>query len=285
LTALLAHTTPGDEVIMEEHSHIRVSETGGAAFVAGLMIRTVPAVLENGDPSGAPDPDAVSAAIRRDDVHYPPTGLICLEIPHHRHGGVVPSLDSFSAVRDIAVEHRIPVHLDGARIFNAAVHLKKDVRDIARYADSVMVSLSKGLGAPVGSVLCGPRDFVRRAARFRKMLGGGMRQTGWLCACGVVALSESNVKMLEEDNANARLLAERLAGLPGLSVRQERTHTNYVVAGVTGGLSPEQLLKDLRKRGVLAVSSGNAIRFVTSRQVSREDVLYAGQCIAELCGG
>ncbi|MFW6181048.1 MAG: threonine aldolase family protein [Spirochaetota bacterium] len=284
LAALLGHTTPGDEIILEEHAHIRVSETGGAAFVGGLMIRTVPSVLVQGTPTGAPDPAAVRAALRSEDIHYPRTGLICLESPHHRHGGIVPPLSSFAEIRDIARERRIPVHLDGARIFNAAAFLGTDVREIAGYADSVMVALSKGLGAPVGSVLCGPRDFINRAARFRKMLGGGMRQTGWLCACGLVALSEGNARMLEQDNANARLLAERLAGLPGLEVSPERTHTNYVIARATGPLDAAEILDRLREQGVLAARTGGAIRFVTSRQVTREEVLYAARQVAEVCG-
>jgi threonine aldolase len=284
LTALLGHTTPGDEIILEEHAHIRVSETGGAAFVGGLMIRTVPSILERGSPTGAPDPDKVREAVRSENIHYPRTGLICLESPFHEYGGIVPPLQIFAEIRDIARGHRIPVHLDGARLFNAAAYLKKDVREIAGYADSVMVALSKGLGAPVGSVLCGPREFIERAARFRKMLGGGMRQTGWLCACGLEALSERNARMLEQDNANALLLAQRLAGLPGLEVRPELTHTNYVIARVTGGMEATEILSRLRERGVLAARMGGAIRFVTSRQVTREEVLYAAEQVAGVFG-
>jgi len=313
LAAMLAHTRRGDEIILEENAHIRTSEGGGAAAVAGLMIRAVPGGHEAGgggaeprgtraaeaerggvqpggsDPDGAPDPNSVEAAIRPDDIHYPRTGLICLESTHYRYGGIVPPLEKFARIREIADRHALPVHLDGARLFNAAINLGVEAGRIARYADSVMISLSKGLGAPVGSMLCGPAQFIARADRARKMLGGGMRQTGWLCACGLVALSPGNIARLADDHEHARLLAEGLAGVrtgsgsPALAVDLQRTHSNYVLARVTADhLDAPGLVAAMRQRGVLATASGDRlIRFVTSKEVQRGAIEEAVARITE----
>jgi threonine aldolase len=268
LVSLLAHTRHGDEIIVEENAHIPHSETGGAAFVGGLMIRTVRG------PDGAPDPQGVTKAIRKSDIHEPPTGLLCIESSHHRYGGIVPPLEKFAALRDIARDAGIPVHLDGARIFNAALRLGVEAFRIAAHADSVMFCLSKGLGAPVGSMICGSREFISRAARFRKMLGGGMRQTGWLAACGRVALTGENISLLAKDNDNALRLAEGIAGLPGLQVDPGRTHTNYAMITVPAGTAPRDALhRALETRGVLTARTGDrVIRCVTSRQVDAGDI-------------
>jgi threonine aldolase len=269
LVALLSHTSRGDEIIMEENAHIGTSETGGAACVGGLMIRGVRS------DDGAPEPELLAKAIRPDNIHYPRTSLICLESTHYRYGGVVPPLEKFEAIRGIADQRGIPVHLDGARVFNAAVYLQVQVQEITRYADSVMVSLSKGLGAPVGSMVAGSHEFIERARRYRKMLGGGMRQTGWLCACGLIALSSDNIARLEKDHENATLLAEGLSKLSGLGIDMDKTQTNYVVATLYGpGLTSPAFVKALGNRGVLASASGDMIvRFVTSKQVDRDDIL------------
>jgi threonine aldolase len=268
LAALLSHTRRGDEIIMEEQGHIRTSETGGAACVGGLMIRGV-----KGD-DGAPDPQLLEQAIRPDNIHYPRSSLICLESTHYRYGGIVPPLKKFKAIRAIADRHGIPIHLDGARVFNAAAYLQVDVQNITRYADSVMVSLSKGLGAPVGSMLAGSKEFIRNARRYRKMLGGGMRQTGWLCACGIVALSPENRARLKIDHENALLLARGLCRLPGLDIDLHRTQTNYVVARLqTDVMTAPLFVTHLRERGVLASASGDrVVRFVVSKQVSRDNI-------------
>ena len=268
LIALLSHTERGDEIIIETEGHIRTSETGGAACVGGLMIRGV-----RGD-DGAPEPEQVAQAIRPENIHYPKTSLICLESTHYRYGGIVPPLEKFEVLRNIADRHGIPVHLDGARLFNAATHLRVGVREIARYADSVMVSLSKGLGAPVGSMLAGSSRFLKEARRYRKMLGGGMRQTGWLCACGLRALSSENIARLKLDHDNASLLARGLHKLPGINVDLRKTQTNYVVAVLkTDSLTAPLFVKYLGERGVLASSSDrNVVRFVVSKQVNRDDI-------------
>ena len=169
------------------------------------------------------------------------------------------------------------MHLDGARVFNAAVALGVEVRELARHADSVMVSLSKGLGAPVGSVLCGSAAFMQRARRYRKMLGGGMRQTGWLAACGIIALSDANIARLAEDHASARLLAEGLSALPGFSVDRGGTRTNFVIAHFAHpGLTARELVEGMKARGVLAtLADEHTLRFVTSSRVTVGDAREA----------
>jgi threonine aldolase len=274
LVSLLAHTGRGDEIIMEENAHIRTSETGGAGFVGGLMIKTVYGK------SGVPDAGDVEQAIRKKDIHYPKTALICVEVPHHRYGGIVPPVEAVAAIAGVARRHSIPVHMDGARIYNGCIYLGVDVQELTGYADSVMISISKGLGAPVGSVICGDAAFIEKAKRHRKMLGGGMRQTGWLCACGLVALSDENIARLREDHVNARLLAEGIRAFDGITVDMGKTHTNYVLARTENA---GQILKSLEKKGVLATQSRkNEIRFVTSREVTKRDIEYTVNCIADI---
>ncbi|UCB46099.1 MAG: aminotransferase class I/II-fold pyridoxal phosphate-dependent enzyme [Spirochaetota bacterium] len=269
LVALLTHTERGNEIIVEENAHIRTSETGGASCVGGLMIKTV-----YGE-DGAPAPEGVEDAIRKNDIHYPRTALICLESTHYRYGGIVPPLDQFKKIQNIAVQHKIPVHLDGARIFNSSIYLGVDVKKIARYADSVMVSLSKGLGAPVGSVLCGTSEFIEKAKRHRKMLGGGMRQTGWLCACGIIALSDNNINNLKADHENAKLLAQGLSDIPGFTLNLERVHTNFVLAQLHHSkYNAFSLLEILKIKRILATQADEAtLRFVTSREIEHNDIV------------
>ena len=283
LIALLSFAGRGDEVVLEENAHIRTSETGGAACVGGLMLRGVRG------PEGVPDPEAIERAVRADDIHYPRTALICLENTHYRYGGIAPGPGRLAKVKAVAERLGIPVHLDGARLFNAAVALGVEAGELARHADSVMVSLSKGLGAPVGSVLCGTKEFMKVARRYRKMLGGGMRQTGWLAACGLMALSDENIARLREDHENARLLAEGLSRLPGFAVDLKRTHTNFVLARIENpATGVRSLLAQMESRGVLATKTDEkTLRFVTSSRVTGEDVRYAVGVIGDLvraCG-
>lgn len=278
LVALLSWTSRGDEVILEENAHIRSSETGGAACVGGLLLRGVPG------PGGVPDPREIEAAVRADDIHYPRTSLICLENTHYRYGGVAAAPERFAAVRQAADRLGLPVHLDGARIFNAAVAFGVDVREYTRHVDSVMVSLSKGLGAPVGSVLAGSAPFAKKARRYRKMLGGGMRQTGWLAACGIVALSGASIARLADDHANARLLAEGLARLPGFAVDTGGTRTNFVVARFrNAALDAKALAAAARARGVLVhPADAGTLRLVTSSRVTADDVREALRVFGEV---
>ncbi|HEB33036.1 MAG TPA: threonine aldolase [Spirochaetes bacterium] len=269
LIALLTHTQKGEEIIVEENAHIRTSETGGAACVGGLMIKTV------AGKDGAPDPAGVERAIRDDNIHYPGTSLICLETTHYRYGGIVPPLSKFGDISRISKRRGVPVHLDGARLFNASVYLGVQPGEIAGFADSVMISLSKGLGAPVGSVLCGSGEFIEKAKRYRKMLGGGMRQTGWLCAAGLEALSDDNISRLKEDHQNARLLAEGLASLPGIEIDLNMVHTNFVKTFFEDpGRDAQAFAGLLSSKGIRATAAGrNELRFVTSKEVSRDDIL------------
>jgi len=270
LVALLSHTDHGDEIILEENAHIRLSETGGAGFVGGLMIKTVPGKL------GAPDPEYVEKSIRKDNIHYPRTGLITVESSHYRYGGIVPPLELMENIYNIGQKYGIPVHLDGARIFNSAIYLGVEAKDIARYSDSIMFCLSKGLGAPVGSLLCGKKDFISRAIRFRKMLGGGMRQTGWLCASGIFALRDENIKRLSEDHGNALHLAKGLSLLNGIHIDLEKVHTNFVLANFPRSGKLPLFVRFLEKKGVLVTQAGeDTVRFVTSKQVNRSDIEYA----------
>ena len=268
LIALLVHTGRAAEVILEQNAHIRTSETGNAAAVGGLMLRGVPG------PDGIPAAEDVAAAIRADDIHYPRSSLICLETSHYRYGGIVPSLQAMRAIRELADQRGLPVHLDGARIWNAAVALDVAPSLIAGYVDSVMASLSKGLGAPVGSVLAGSERFIAEARRYRKMLGGGMRQTGWLCAAALVALEPDNLERLRQDHRNARALAEGIAGLPGIEIDPARVQTNFVLATVTrAGIDAAQLVRGLAERGVLASAAGSStVRFVTCSEVNRHGI-------------
>jgi len=269
LVALLSHTNHGDEIILEENAHIRLSETGGAAFVGGLMIKTVPGI------EGAPDPQQVEKAIRKDNIHYPRTGLISVESTHYRYGGIVPPLELMKKIYSIGQKYGIPVHLDGARIFNSALYLGVEAKEIARYADSVMFCVSKGLGAPVGSLLCGSKNFISKAVRFRKMLGGGMRQTGWLCTCGILALEDENIKRLSEDHKNALLLAEGLSSLPGIKIDLKKVQTNFVLAHFDNTDKVPFFIKFLEQNGVLVTQADiNTVRFVTSKQVNKSDIEY-----------
>ena len=202
--AVLTHTQRGDEVICEAESHIFYSEVAGLAVLSGVQARTVPSI------KGILSAETIEAAIRPQDIHQPKTTLICLENSHNRAGGTCYSLDSLAAIRKMADRRKLPVHMDGARLFNAALAQGVTVDKIAQYADTVQFCLSKGLCAPVGSLLVGPADFIARARRYRKMLGGGLRQAGILAAAGIVAL-QNMTDRLAEDHANAAQLAEAVA--------------------------------------------------------------------------
>jgi len=268
LAALLAHCGRGDEVILGEQSHTYVYEAGGSAAVGGIHPRPLPNRAD-----GTLDPEQVEAAVRPDDAHFPRTRLICLENTHNRCGGAVLAPESLAAVRRVADRHGLAVHLDGARLFNAAVSLGVSAADLARPVDSVTFCLSKGLAAPVGSVLCGPRDFVDRARRARKLLGGGMRQAGVVAAAGIVAL-ETMVDRLAEDHANAKRLAVALAGLPGIVVDPARVQSNIVIFELRHrGLSPDDLETRLAALGVKLLAIGGArLRAVTHYEVTSGDI-------------
>src|SRR5207248_4138459 len=276
LCALLSHTRPGQEIILEIDSHIFQNEVAGASVVGGLQLRP----LDTQD--GRLRPDQVGAAIRPADIHEPATGLLCLENTHNRKGGTCLTPTQTRALCAVAHEAGFPVHLDGARVFNAAVALKVDVRELTAPVDSVMFCLSKGLSAPVGSMLAGSVDFIERARRMRQMGGGGMRQAGALAAAGLCALTEM-VDRLAEDHANARRLAEGLQGLSGIDVDIGRVETNMVFGECRPPVTARHFIDRCRTVGVLLdQASPYRWRMVTHRGVSSEDVDYAIGAIRQL---
>jgi len=278
LCALLSHTQAGDEVILEGDSHIFHSEVAGASVVGGLQLRP----LESED--GRLPPEEVRRAIREADIHQPRTGLLCLENTHNRKGGTCLSPGQTQALSAVAHDAGFPVHLDGARIFNAAVAQRIDVRQLTAPVDSVMFCLSKGLSAPVGSMLAGSGDFIERARRMRKMLGGGMRQAGVVAAAGLCALNEM-VDRLADDHANARRLAEGLQGLPGIDIDLSRVETNMVFGDCRPPLIASAFIDRCREVGVLLdQASASRWRMVTHRGVSVEDVDYAVEAVRRAFG-
>lgn len=264
LIAQLTHCPRGAEVIIGEGSHIIEHEAGGAWLVGGLGLHLVPI-----DAKGRLDLAAVRAAIRPDDQHYPRTALICVENTHNRAGGTVQNEEDMAAVRDLADKYKLPLHIDGARIFNAAVKLGVPVANLAAYGDSITFCLSKGLAAPIGSVLCGTKDFINEARRYRKVLGGGMRQAGIIAAAGIYAL-ENNVERLAEDHDNAAYAAEKLAEMPGVTLSPP-PETNLLYFTVEGWKS-YKLEKKLNDAGVLCFDEGGRIRWVTHYGIERADI-------------
>jgi threonine aldolase len=266
--AILAHTRRGDEAIVEADAHIYKYEAGGPAVLSGVQV--APLAGDRGILSRA----QVEAAIRPpDDIHQPLTRLICLENTHNRAGGVVYPLEIMQDIRNLAGERGLAIHLDGARIFNAAASSGKDVKAYCGLCDSTMFCLSKGLGAPIGSMVVGSTDFILRARRYRKLLGGGMRQVGIIAAAGVYAL-EHNVERLGEDHRRARKLAEAISRIRGLAIDLATVQTNIIVFDISKtGKSVEECGLLLEKRGVLVVGFGRTrLRAVTHLDIDDADV-------------
>jgi threonine aldolase len=267
LVSLLTHCGRGDEVILGDRSHIFLNEVGGIAALGGIHPHTLPNLDDGTLPL-----EALESAIRPTDLHYPPTRLICLENTHNYCFGTPLTPQYMDSVAKLAYLHGLKVHVDGARIFNASTALSIDVRELTRQADSVMFSLSKGLSAPVGSVIAGTREWVERARKWRKMVGGGMRQAGHLAAAGIVAL-ETLVDRLAEDHQNARILAQGLKGLPGVVIEPEKNPTNILFFKLDHPkVSPEHFLEQMDSKGVkLLLMEGGVFRAVLNRMVSEED--------------
>lgn len=265
LAALLSHTTPGQEVLLGRQCHIYRYEVGGLSRVAGLL----PALFRDDD--GLPDPDEVRSLLHPPSILFPQPALLCLENTHNLAGGVVLPPDRLAALAAVAREAGLAVHLDGARLFNAAVALGVDARAWTEPVDSVMISLSKGLSAPVGSVLAGRRDFIERARKARKLLGGGMRQVGVIAAAGIVAL-ETMIARLAEDHAVAAAIADALAAIDGVHVDRARVQTNMIYFTLAEG-DAASFVERLARHGVLAVAMGpRLVRFVTHRHIALSDV-------------
>lgn len=266
--AVMAWTQRGNEVILEAESHMYYYEVGGLAVLSGVQVRTV-----KGE-RGVMNPEEVERAIRPSNIHFPETALICLENTHNRGGGKVIPLDNMKAIFEIAKSYNLPVHLDGARIFNASIYLKLEASELAKYADSVMFCLSKGLSAPIGSLLVGSAPFIKLARKFRKMLGGGMRQVGVIASAGVVAL-KTMIYRLQEDHDNAKILAEGLQGIPYLQVNPSEVETNMVIIKlVRTNISANILEQALNQKGVFCNATGpSTIRLVTHKDINRQQIL------------
>lgn len=271
--AIKLHTEHGEEVICDSRGHILNYELSMMAWFAGCVARPIPT------PDGILTWEAIEAEIRPVGPHWAPTGLIEIENTHNMAGGTVYPLQTLREIRAGADRHGLAVHMDGARVFHAAVALGVPVAEIAQYADTVMFCLSKGLGAPAGSLLAGPAKLMEKARLYRKRLGGGMRQAGVLAAPGLIALEQMPLR-LEEDHANARLLADRLSEIPGVSVRPVQTNIVIFETPVSGA----ELSERLKHRGVLANAVGpKSVRLVTHYDVNTEQCLRAADEIrAEL---
>ncbi len=282
LISVVSQTQTGQEVVLDLDSHIFNNEVAGAAVIGNVQMRPIQTAR------GFLTPDQVREALRPANIHVPPTGLVCVENTHNRHGGTCSTPEEISAVATVAHEASVPVHLDGARLFNAAVALKRPARDFVRDVDSVTFCVSKGLAAPVGSVICGSADLVARARRVRKMLGGGMRQAGIIAAAGIVAL-ERMVDRLAEDHANARTLAEGVAKVPGLSVDLGSVQTNIVIFRVERGTAAAsaaatgELVAGCAARKVKIHAIGpDSIRCVTHKDIDAEDIGRTLDAFAEI---
>jgi threonine aldolase len=278
LIGVLVSATSGQEVIADADSHLFMAEAAGVAAVGGIQIRQV------ATERGVMSPEQITDVIRpTHDAHQPRTAAIVVENTHNRHGGAAWPLDDLWALSDTAHEHGVSVHIDGARIFNAAIALDTSARDIAATSDTVTFCLSKGLSCPAGSLLCGPVAKIEAAKRWRKMLGGGMRQAGVLAAAGLIAM-DTMIDRLEEDHENARMLATRLAEMPGAACDLTRVQTNIVFMKVLG-MPSAQFLHECRELGLLGgPASRNEVRFVTHRGITGVDVQTALEvCRKVLC--
>jgi len=270
LVSVLSQTKRGDEVILESEAHMYYYESGAFSVFGGLIPRLVKGQF------GVLTPQDIESNLRPPNIHFPPTSLVCIENTHNRAGGAVWTPYQTKAVCDLAHERGLKVHMDGARIFNAAVAQKLDVRELTQHIDSMMFCVSKGLSAPVGSLAVGNREFIDKARRYRKMLGGGMRQAGVIAAAGIIAI-EKMVERLKDDHSNAQILAKGLASIDGITIDRARVQTNIVAYDVSGlGTSGEGWVARLSESGVKAgVLENSRVRMVTHRGIEREDVEYA----------
>lgn len=268
LIALLMHCKKGEQAIIGDRSHIYIGEGGGASALGGVVYRPVP-----NDDRGMIDLDDVRMAINPHTGFFARTRLIAVENTHNNVGGTVLTPEDMNTVASVAKEHEIPLHLDGARIFNAAVYLGTSAAGLAKEADTATFCLSKGLSAPVGSLLCGRHEAIETARRIRKMLGAGMRQVGIIAAAGIVAL-ETMVDRLSEDHLNARRLAQGLAQIPGIIIDPDRFQTNLVFFEVNVR-SPDEVARRLGERGIKVIGNRPVWRFVTHYGITPDDIDYA----------
>jgi threonine aldolase len=277
--ALFTHCERGNEVILGDNCHIVQHEVGASSIIAGVQLRTL------SDDKNGLNPNQIEDKIRKEkDIHYPDTGLICLE--NALSNGRVVSLDNMKRIYAISKKYNVPIHVDGARLFNASTYLGVDVKEIAGLCDSVMFCLSKGLCAPVGSMLAGSKDFIEKARRRRKIMGGGMRQAGVLAAAGLIALEKMRLR-LKEDHDNALFLADELEKIPGIYVYRDNIHINMVFFDISDTeYSSEKLVAELYEKGIrISPAENGTMRFVTHYWVDTEKILYAVDCIRQIITG
>ena len=274
LVSMLSHCQRGDEVILGDKSHMFLYEAGGMAVLGGIQ----PHILKNNE-DGTIDIQLIKNAIRQNDIHCPRTRVVCIENTHNYYYGTPISADYIRKVAEVAKENEILFHLDGARIFNASVALEVDIKEFSNHADSVMFCLSKGLSAPVGSVLCGTADFIKKARRNRKLLGGAMRQTGILAAAGIVALEDMTERLIE-DHINAQKLADELDKFEVIDIKPSLVKTNIIYFTLDNNkISDSDFLLSLEERGVKILNLGQSrFRIVTHQGITADDiekVIYA----------
>ena len=269
LVSVLSQTKRGEEVILEAEAHMYYYEAGAFSAFGGLIPRLVKGEF------GVLTPQDIEPNLRPPNIHFPPTSLVCIENTHNRAGGTVWTPTQTRAIFDLAHRRGLKVHMDGARIFNAAVAQNIDVRELTQYVDSMMFCVSKGLSAPVGSLAVGRQEFIDNARRYRKMLGGGMRQAGVIAAAGIISI-EKMVDRLRDDHSNAQTLAKGLASIEGISTDLPHVQTNIVVYDVSGlGTDGERWVAKLGESGVKAGAlEGSRVRMVTHRGIEKEDIEY-----------
>ncbi|MCP4747559.1 MAG: low-specificity L-threonine aldolase [Desulfobacteraceae bacterium] len=280
LICQMVHCQRGDEMIVGDKAHIFYYEQGGSAAIAGIHPRTAP-----NQPDGSIDLEDIEAAVRTDNVHFPRSRLIALENTHNRCYGTPLTVEYMKQVVDLAQRLNLKIHVDGARIFNAAAALNVSVAKLVDRVDSVCFCLSKGLAAPVGSMVCGSADFIKEARRARKVLGGAMRQAGVLAAAGLVALNDMAGRLVQ-DHENAATLAARLNRLPGLDIDLEKVKSNIVYVRITAGhLTAAQVVQRLAKKGVRVLALDKyRIRIVTHYHITKKAVLKTADIFARVIG-
>ena len=267
LVSVLSQTKPGDEILVEELSHIYGNEVGNAARIGGLMIRTY------SSNKGVPSFEHLQSLIRdKQNIHKAPSSLLCTENTHNHHGGTIIGIDVLRRMKEFAKENELKFHLDGARIFNAAVGLSVPVTEFTKHVDSVMFCLSKGLSCPVGSIVAGSEKTIIKARKFRKMLGGGMRQAGIIAAFGLIALEPNWINRLDEDHKNAKLLADGLKTF-NLLIKVHPPDTNIVIVELLEEVKIQRIITQLHDAGILAFNiSKQKIRFVTHYGINEDDI-------------
>jgi len=273
--AIKCHTDPGDEVIVESESHILNYETAAPSVISNVQLLPVPGV------NGIMTASDIEKKIRSKEYYFPVTKLICLENTHNRAGGVIIPIDILKEISEMAGKHNIKTHLDGARIFNASAETGISLKEYAENFDSVSFCFSKGLGCPVGSILCGSRELIDKARKWRKILGGGMRQSGILAAAATFAL-DNNIKRLKEDHAKAKLFAEKIKNIDSVSIDLSLVMTNIVVFSVQGISKADVLAKAKEKGVILSSGSYENIRAVFHLDVSMEETKTAAEILGDI---